>query len=140
MKLVYFTLTGNSKKFADKLDKTIVGEPIELNRNNCEEIEMDEDYILICGSYNTPHAIYNHVKKFFSNGMNLSRCIGIVGSGNRNLNYEFLTTPKKLCNDFNLELLMGIELFGIKNEHIELNKKLKELNNSSIINKDLELV
>lgn len=134
MKLLYFTLTGNSKKFAEKLDNDIIGEPIELNRDNCESIEMNEDYVLVCGSYNTPHAVYNHIEKFFNVSNNLSLCKGIIGSGNRNLNYEFLTTPKRLCNDFNLELIAGVELFGIKNEHLEVNKKLESLSNSSIIN------
>ncbi|WRM43555.1 hypothetical protein [Staphylococcus phage LY01] len=133
MRLVYFTLTGNSKIFAHKLDKSIIGEPIELNKNNCEDIEINEEYVLICGSYNTPHAVYNHIEKFFNKGNNLMNCVGIVGSGNRNLNYEFLTTPKKLCKDFNKKLIMGIELHGIKNEHLELNKKLEMLSNSSII-------
>ncbi|QQM14610.1 ribonucleotide reductase flavodoxin [Staphylococcus phage MarsHill] len=134
MKLLYFSLTGNSKKFAEKLDSSIVGEPIELNRDNCDDIKMNEEYVLVCGSYNTPHAIYNHVEKFFNNGNNLELCKGIIGSGNRNLNYQFLTTPKRLCSDFNLELIAGVELFGIKDEHLEVNKKLKELSNSSIIN------
>lgn len=128
MKVVYFTLTGNSKKFADKLDKDIIGEPIELNKDNYEDLKMNEKFVLIFGSYNTPFAVYNYIRDFLNNG-NLENCLGVIGSGNRNLNYEFLTTPKKVCKNFDLDLLMGIELFGVGNEHIEISKKLKEMDN-----------
>lgn len=134
MKAVYFTLTGNSKKFVDKLDKNIIGEPIELNKENFNSLELNENFILIFGSYNTPFAVYNYIEGFLNNENNLKNCIGIVGSGNRNLNYEFLTTPKKVCRRFKLDLIMGIELFGIKDEHEKLNKKLKEYENSENIN------
>lgn len=129
MKVLYFTLTGNSKKFVNKLDKSIIGEPIEINKDNFEEFNMKEDYILIFGSYNTPLAVYNYIERFLKSNNNLEYCKGVVGSGNRNLNYEFLTTPKKVCRNFDLDLIMGIELFGVGNEHIELNKKLKEMAN-----------
>lgn len=139
MKLVYFSLTGNSEIFASKIDKSLIGNPIELTRENCGDILMDDEFLVLFGSYNVKHAVYNHISKFLNTGINLELCKGIVGTGNRNLNKEFLSTPKEISKDFGLDIVLGLELHGMGKEHEILNKKLESMINETIINNKLEM-
>ena len=126
MKLVYFTISGNCKLFIDKIDKTLYTEIIQLNKINSYNIKFDEDYILLCGSYEKENIIYDHLKYFLTNNPN---CKGIIGSGNRNFGNQFLITPKRLSREFDIELIIEMEFQGIGREHEILNNKVKEMIN-----------
>ncbi len=111
-KIVYFSRTGNLKRFVEK-----------LNYSNFLEIEedmiVDENYILLISTINFGEVPIEYKKFLKDNGKNL---IGVAGSGNRNWGKNFAIATDKVANKFNVPVIHKFELSG--NEHDV--KKFKE--------------
>ncbi len=118
-KIVYFTVTGNIKKFINK-----------LNHDNVSFIEdglkIDEPYILITGTINFGE-VPIEVKKFLKE--NHENLIGVVGSGNRNWGRNFAIAGDIIAKKFNVPLLLKFELSGNTHDVENFIKKVEELEN-----------
>lgn len=105
MKIVYFSLTGNVRRFVSKL-----GMPaIELSTTN-PFLEVTEPFVLIAPSYDKE--VTDILWDFMETGMNQTFCKGVVGSGNLNFDSLYVFTAKDLARDFGVPLLGAFEYFG----------------------------
>lgn len=117
MKIVYFSLTGNCRKFLNfcKLPEEDI---IFLS----DVKEVDFDYILL-----TPTIGFGEVpikvKKFLDK--HSDRAKGVVASGNRNWGANFGLAADIINRDYGIPVLMKIELLGNTRE-IEQFKKIYE--------------
>ena len=102
MKIVYFTLTGNTEMFAKKLNADIQ-RITKFDRGDT----IEDPYILLLPTYEA--AATKTPFEFVRN--NLDNLIGIVGSGNRNFQHKIcLRKPGNLyyiCMNFK-EVLMTL--------------------------------
>lgn len=109
MKVVYFSLTGNVRRFVEKL-----GFPaIELNQTN-PFLKISEPFVLIAPSYEKD--VTDILWDFMDTNQNHTYCKGVVGSGNLNFDSLFAYTAKELSYDFDVPFLWAFESFGTERD------------------------
>lgn len=113
MHILYTTLSGNSKRFCDK----ICNGATEITEANCFNI-LSEPYIIIIPSYEDVTPMEECIQDLLETGDNLDYCVGVMGSGN--MNFEgfglYCITAKRLSEQYDLNVLRRFELFGDKND------------------------
>lgn len=113
-KIMYFTVTGNNKRFIDK-----------LNHDNTDLITdgliINEPFILLTGTINFGE-VPIEVKRFLRD--NHENLIAVAGSGNRNWGSNFAKAADIVAEKFNVPLLLKFELSG--NQH-DVNNFIKEV-------------
>ena len=118
MIVVYFTLTGNTEMFANKLD----AKTLKITKYDLDTVEMDEPYLLLIPTYEpdatkTPFAF---AKKHRSN------LVGIVGSGNRNFGKDlFCYSAMDLADEVNAPIVHMYEFQGSINDVNKINEIVK---------------
>lgn len=107
MKVVYHTLTGQTRRFVEKLNWATPA--LELSETNFAQT-MREPFVLIVPTYEP--ALTELVDDFLTYADNFKFCRGLVGTGNRNFGADFIYTAKNLSRDFDLPLLYAFEFSG----------------------------
>lgn len=112
MKLIYYTRTGNCKRFAQKA----------LDRNLFDYIEELSDYsdgkfILLTPTYGFGE-IPPEVKKFLDK--NSDYCKAVISSGNSNWGKNFAISGSKIRNLYNIPWILKIEQAGKEDDLNEL--------------------
>ncbi len=101
-KIVYFTVTGNIKKFVNK-----------LNHDNVEFItdglKVNEPFVLISGTINFGE-VPKEIKKFLNE--NNEYLIAVAGSGNRNWGRNFAKAADIISERFKVPTILKFELSG----------------------------
>ena len=105
MKVIVFSLTGNCKRFIDmcKIPEEDVIDLWEI------DYEVDFDYILITptiGFGKVPEDVERFLEK------NNKYLKGVVGSGNKNWGNRFAKAADTISEQYDVPLLMKIELHG----------------------------
>ncbi|MBF0713414.1 class Ib ribonucleoside-diphosphate reductase assembly flavoprotein NrdI [Gemella sp. GH3] len=117
MKIVYFSLTGNCKKF---LSFCKIPEKDVIFLKDVDYV--DYEYIVM-----TPTIGFGEVplpvKKFLDKNSKFAR--GVVSSGNRNWGVNFAVAADIISRDYNIPVLMKFELLG-NMQDIEKFKKIYE--------------
>lgn len=128
-KVVYFSQTGQTKKFVDKISNT---EIIEITTKDFEE-EVTEPFILIMPSYetNVHPIVIDTAADFLETADNINYCKGLFGGGNRNFADLFCITAKTLSKEYGLPLLHEFEFQG---SPLDVKKLEEELLNIEYIN------
>lgn len=117
--VVYFSLTGQTRKFVQKLDGVDI---IEINTINPYQV-MDRPYILVVPTYETE--VTEPVIEFIETGDNRQLCQGVFGGGNRNFAQLFCFTAKDIARDYQLPLL---HLFEFQGSEFDVDRLKEELN------------
>ena len=121
MKIVYFSVTGQTKRFVKKLtmDNTYEIDPID------PEIEVGEPFVLIVPTYEKD--ITEPVTDFLYYGNNQELLQGVAGTGNRNFAELFVFTAKDIAMEFNVPLLYTFEFNGTTKDVTNFEKAVKEI-------------
>lgn len=116
MKLVYFSVTGQTRRFINKL-----GLPAyEIEPAN-PFFEINEPYILVVPTYDLDITeVVNDFLDYNSNKVNLK---AVAGGGNRNFADLFVFTAKDIARDYEVPLVFSFEFSGT-NEDVESFKKV----------------
>lgn len=122
MILVYFSNTGQTRKFINKTG--IKSYEIEFNN---PFFEVDDYFVLVSPSYE-PEAT-DHALDFLETGNNLDYFLGVVGSGNRNFSDLFCYTAKDIAVEYNKPYLYEFEFQGMEKDVIEIRKIMKNIDN-----------
>lgn len=123
MMFVYFSITGQTKRFIKKLsvDDSLVYEIKE----KVEPTELNSPYILIVPTYDAPMTqVVNNFIEFKSNRTNLK---GVIGSGNRNFGDLFVFTAKDIARDYDVPLLYSYEFNGTTEDVENVKKAVSNL-------------
>lgn len=126
-KLVYYTKTGNTKRFVDKINGY---ESIELSPID-PFITLNKPYILVIPSYepNVLPEIYETLVDFFEINGNVELCVGTFAGGNLNFNDKFGITAKWVKKKYNIPIIRMFEFQGGNRDVAELEKHLNILSN-----------
>ena len=116
MQLVYFSLTGQTRRFIDKLE---VGPGIDLGQD--PYLVMTEPYLLFVPTY--PLDMMMPVFDFLEDKKNRDWCRGIIGSGNRNFAQDFCFTAYEISQKFDLPVRHCYEFQG-NAQDVDLVKEL----------------
>ena len=115
MKIIVYSLTGNCKRFVDMCEIP-EGDVIYLQDI---DYDIDFDYILITPTFGfgeVPVAVSKFLKE------NHSHLKGVVGSGNKNWGERFANASEIISKEYDVPLLMKIELHGSKKDISEFKK------------------
>lgn len=121
MKIVYFSLTGNCKKFLQYCE--VPTENI-IFLNDLKEVNFK--YILL-----TPTVGFGEVplkvKKFLEKYS--EKAVGVIASGNRNWGANFAIAADVINKEYNIPILMKFELLGNTKDIENFKKIYKEITN-----------
>lgn len=123
-KIVYFSQTGQTRKFVEKIPNT---EIIEITPDDFE-MEVTEPFILVMPSYetNVHPIVIDTAADFLETADNVDYCKGLFGGGNRNFAELFCITAKTLSKEYDLPLLHEFEFQG---SPLDVKKMEEELTN-----------
>jgi len=129
-KIVYFSETGQTRKFVEKVPNV---EHIEIAINHFD-IEMTEPFILVMPSYetNVHPIVIDTASDFLETADNERHCKGLFGGGNRNFAELFCITAKTLAEEYDIPLLHTFEFQG---SPLDIKKMEEELLNIEHTNK-----
>ncbi|WP_220751327.1 class Ib ribonucleoside-diphosphate reductase assembly flavoprotein NrdI [Apilactobacillus xinyiensis] len=129
--VLYISIEGNTKNFIKNLSKYAKNEHDQDEQKpviNAKEIseqtdfsnETDNFFAFVPTYLDGGNGIDNGVKELMTNVLgeyihynnNARKCIGVVGSGNRNFNEQYCLTARRYAKAFNCDLVADFELRG----------------------------
>lgn len=116
MKVVFISLTGQTRKFVNKLDMDL----LELSATNPFQV-VNEPYIIIAPTYEKE--VTEILNDFIETDDNQHFLKGVAGGGNLNFGKLFVFTAKDLATDYDVPLLHSFEFQG-NEEDVKLLKKV----------------
>ncbi|MBO0424025.1 ribonucleotide reductase stimulatory protein [Enterococcus plantarum] len=116
MKIVYFSVTGQTRRFIKKLDLAAY----EIEPAN-PFFEINEPFVLVVPTYD--QEITEVVNDFLDYKSNRENLQGVAGGGNLNFAELFVYTAKDIARDYNVPMLFAFEFSGT-NEDVESFKKV----------------
>ncbi|EHJ07929.1 class Ib ribonucleoside-diphosphate reductase assembly flavoprotein NrdI [Staphylococcus simiae] len=121
MKVIYFSFTGNVRRFIKRAEIT---DALEITQSNCTEV-INEPFIIVTGTIGFGE-VPNPVQSFLE--VNHQNLVGVAASGNRNWGQNFAKAGRTISEQYNVPLLMKFELHGTNNDVIEFKNKVGNLN------------
>ena len=116
MKIVYFSVTGQTRRFIKKLDLAAY----EIEPAN-PFFEINEPFVLVVPTYDKE--ITEVVNDFLDFKSNREHLQGVAGGGNLNFAELYVYTAKDIARDYNVPMLFAFEFSGT-NEDVESFKKV----------------
>ncbi|GEK92017.1 ribonucleotide reductase stimulatory protein [Alkalibacterium kapii] len=120
MMIVFFSLTGQTRKFVNKLDMDV----LELNPAD-PFVEMKESFIIVTPAYDKE--VTEIWDDFLETGANLKWFKGVAGGGNLNFGQLFAFTAKDIAHDYNVPILHTFEFQGNEEDVIKLKEAVNDL-------------
>ena len=120
MKVVFMSLTGQTRKFVNKLGF----ETMELTAGNPFQ-KMEEPFIIVAPTYDKE--VTDILVDFIETDRNRSYFKGVAGGGNLNFGKLFGFTAKDLSRDYGVPLLHLFEFQGNEKDIQILKEKVTEL-------------
>lgn len=130
--LIYISLSGNTDSFVKRLrDYLLLNTKLkevnllnvkELVKNNIPFNEVSNDFVAFLPTYlEGGNGIDNGDKEILTTPLreyirykeNYKKCLGIVGSGNKNFNNQYCLTAKQYSQEFGFPVLYNFELRGL---------------------------
>lgn len=115
MKIIVYSLTGNCKRFVEMCE--IPEEDVIYLQDI--DYDVDFDYILITPTFGFGEVPATVSKFLVESHMYLK---GVVGSGNKNWGERFANASEIISEEYDVPLLMKIELHGNKKDISEFKK------------------
>lgn len=136
MKIAYFSLTGQTRRFVNKL-KNI--ETIEITANE-PDIELTEPFLLITPSYAEESPTESHsqdvmspVFEFMAWENNARFCKGIIGTGNKNFAGLYIQTAKEISAKYQIPILYDFEFSGMPTDVEKIEEIVKQIDSGAKI-------
>ena len=131
MKLLYISISGNTRAFvnrllayADQQDTLSTWEAKEIHDNSVFEQE-DEPYVVFVPTY--LEILTETMREYIDYENNAALCLGVIGSGNKNFNYQYCLTAKQYAEQFSIPFLADFELRGTTQDIERIYACLKEI-------------
>lgn len=120
MKLVFFSLTGQTRRFIQKLNLPAY----EIDTTNPFH-QINEPFILVVPTYDAE--VTEVVNDFIEFKNNQSYLKGVAGGGNRNFAELFIFTAKDIARDYHIPLLFEFEFSGTEQDVNKFKKVVSDL-------------
>ncbi|MCY1568912.1 class Ib ribonucleoside-diphosphate reductase assembly flavoprotein NrdI [Staphylococcus pettenkoferi] len=121
MKVVYFSFTGNVRRF---IQRTELEDTLEITQANCTD-RIDEPYILVTGTIGFGE-VPEPVQSFLNH--NSEHLEAVAASGNRNWGQNFAKAGITISEDYQVPLLMKFEVQGTNRDVEEFKVKVGQVN------------
>ena len=121
MKVVYFSFSGNVRRFIKRAE---IDDTLEITQDNCTE-PVNEPYILVTGTIGFGE-VPQPVQSFLE--VNHAQLQAVAASGNRNWVQNFAKAGRTISEDYDVPLLMKFEVQGTNNDVIEFKDKVGNFN------------
>ncbi|MCP1639482.1 class Ib ribonucleoside-diphosphate reductase assembly flavoprotein NrdI [Streptococcus gallinaceus] len=143
--LVYISLSGNTQSFVNRLTSffqfqtDLEIESVHVKDLVKEEIPfyaLDAPFVAFLPTYleggngvdnGDTEILTNPLGDFIAYEDNHERCLGIVGSGNRNFNHQYCLTAKQYAERFGFPVIDNFELRGLQNDVERIGRKIIDL-------------
>ncbi|MGX7198616.1 class Ib ribonucleoside-diphosphate reductase assembly flavoprotein NrdI [Enterococcus nangangensis] len=119
MDIVYFSVTGQTRRFVEKAG---LQGALEITPQD-PFISMTAPFVLICPTYDIE--ITEPVFEFLAYEDNHRLLRGIIGTGNRNFAELFIFTAKDIAKLYNVPILQSFEFAGT---HVDVENFRKVVN------------
>ncbi|MDG4943031.1 class Ib ribonucleoside-diphosphate reductase assembly flavoprotein NrdI [Staphylococcus agnetis] len=117
MKVVFYSFTGNVKRFIKRTELT---DTMELTEN-CASERIEDPFIIVTGTIGFGE-VPQPVKQFLN--VNHDNLRGVAASGNRNWGQNFAKAGIAIADEYNVPLLMKFELHGSIQDTKEFKEKV----------------
>lgn len=132
--LVYISLSGNTDSFVKRLKaffqfQTNLSIELvhikDLVKQDIPFYSLDAPFVAFLPTYleggngvdnGDVEILTNPLGDFIAFGGNAERCLGVVGSGNRNFNNQYCLTAKQYAERFGFPVIDNFELRGMPND------------------------
>lgn len=130
--LIYISLSGNTDSFVKRLRSylllnTKIKEVNLLNvkelvKNNIPFNEVSNNFVAFLPTYleggngidnGDKEILTTPLREYIRHKDNYKKCLGIVGSGNKNFNNQYCLTAKQYSQEFGFPVLYNFELRGL---------------------------
>lgn len=145
LSILYITISGNTRSFCQRLaeysqeqvalDKTQLAiEVKEISDNSLFESENDP-FVAIVPTYldggngldsGTNEIMTNALGEYIEHENNATHCIGIIGNGNKNFNWQYCLTGKQYAEKFSVPFLAEYELRGTPDDLVRIYQVLSD--------------
>lgn len=102
MQLIYYSFTGNTERFVNKLD-------LDIDINKVSDAHVQENFILMTPTYNIGQ-IPKDVEKFLE--VNGKKMLGVIATGNRSWGKTYGIAGNKIAGVYDVPLLHKLEMSG----------------------------
>lgn len=102
MQMVYYSFTGNTKRFVNKLD-------VDIDMIEISNFKIQDKFVLVVPTYNIGQ-IPEEVTKFLDR--NGSKLVGVIATGNRSWGRTYGIAGNKIASLYDVPLLHKLELAG----------------------------
>ena len=120
MKIVFISLTGQTRKFVQKLDMDL----LELTPTN-PFISINEPFVIVAPTYEKEAT--EVLNDFIETADNKLYFKGVAGGGNLNFGQLFVFTAKDLATEYHVPLLHTFEFQGNDEDVKKLKKAVNDL-------------
>lgn len=125
--LVYISLSGNTESFVKKLSTyfkdhyQLDTQHINVKELNHATFPIEAPFVALLPTYleggngidnGDIEILTNPLGDFIASHDNAKKCLGIIGSGNRNFNHQYCLTAKQYSKRFGFPMLGDFELRG----------------------------
>ena len=117
MLVAYISLTGNTRRFVEKLDM----KSLEINQMQ-PEVEVNEDYVFILPTYSD--TLTDIAEQFITYKNNKKYLKGIIGGGEKNFGTKCVFSAKDLSKRLNVPIIFDFEKSG---NNVDVEKFKKEV-------------
>ncbi|HFI0273144.1 class Ib ribonucleoside-diphosphate reductase assembly flavoprotein NrdI [Streptococcus sp. ZY1909104] len=143
--LVYISLSGNTDSFVKRLKaffqfQTNLSIELvhikDLVKQDIPFYSLDAPFVAFLPTYleggngvdnGDVEILTNPLGDFIAFGGNAERCLGVVGSGNRNFNNQYCLTAKQYAERFGFPVIDNFELRGMPNDVERIGQKILAL-------------
>ncbi len=122
MKLVYMSLTGQTRRFVNKLSV----DSLEVKKN--DYVKLNEPFMVIIPTY--AYEVTSIVDEFLDFEENYKFLKGVCGSGNRNFNELFCFSAKDMAKKYNVPLIHCFEFQGSQIDVEIINNEVNKIGKS----------
>lgn len=130
LNLLYISISGNTRSFIDKLttfadeQSQLSFEPIEVSDASPDIITNSPFFVFVPTYLDGGNGIGNGIIEIMTDALreqleipeNAKNLIGIIGSGNKNFNAQYILTARRYAVDFNAPLIANYELRGTQSD------------------------
>lgn len=134
LNFIYISLSGNTDSFVKRLkDHMEIWLDYDINILNVKDIIKNNEtfkketnkFVAFLPTYleggdgihtGTKEVLTTPLKDYIRFENNYDKCIGIVGSGNKNFNEQYCLTAKQYSKYFNIPVLANYELRGLDSD------------------------
>jgi len=142
MNLLFISISGNTRAVVQRLQAYAAEQTVEADwtikeiHDNSALTEETEPFVAFVPTYleggngvdnGDQEILTETLREYIDFGDNAQHCLGVIGSGNKNFNYQYCLTAKQYATQFAVPFLADFELRGTNQDIERIYHILKEI-------------